>query len=213
MTNFIIRTSVQKQAVNIIILFCSSTAELCHSQWFPDGGEWSSVQGTARLSDHQHPGPTVRPRHWGAAPDHRYYRTLWCYRGCTSKSLTVSKFRGVGSTQWDHSLLKAIAKHDLARPPHGSVTISSWALHRLWVSFPGVKSPLDETRSWFPMCILMQRDLCGCVRVQWITETIEHLACTIGRVVQLSQLAFPRETDLNFPWEKFPKVKDRSSSV
>ena len=39
------------------------------------------------------------------------------------------------------------------------------------------------------------------VRVWWIMETLQHPACTVGWVVWLSQLAFPREGSLNFPWE------------
>ena len=40
------------------------------------------------------------------------------------------------------------------------------------------------------------------VRVWWIVETLKHLAGTIGWVAQLSQVAFPGEGNLNFPWEK-----------
>ena len=40
------------------------------------------------------------------------------------------------------------------------------------------------------------------VRIQWIMETLKHPACTIAWVAWLSQLAFPREGNLNFPWEK-----------
>ena len=41
-------------------------------------------------------------------------------------------------------------------------------------------------------------------RVWWIMETLKHLAiaCTVGWVAQLSQLASPGEGKLNFPWEK-----------
>ena len=37
------------------------------------------------------------------------------------------------------------------------------------------------------------------VRVWWNMETLKHQACTI---VTVSQLAFPREGNLTFPWEK-----------
>ena len=40
------------------------------------------------------------------------------------------------------------------------------------------------------------------VRVWLIMETLKHPACTLGLVAQLSQLAFPGEGNLNFPWEK-----------
>ena len=32
--------------------------------------------------------------------------------------------------------------------------------------------------------------------------TLKHPACTVGWVVRLLQLAFPREGNPNFPWEK-----------
>ena len=35
------------------------------------------------------------------------------------------------------------------------------------------------------------------VRVQWITETLKHPACTVGWVAWLLQLAFPRESNPN----------------
>ena len=37
------------------------------------------------------------------------------------------------------------------------------------------------------------------VRVWWNMETLKHQACTI---VTVSQLAFPREGNPNFPWRK-----------
>ena len=40
------------------------------------------------------------------------------------------------------------------------------------------------------------------VRVLWIMGTLKHPECTVGWVVQLSQLAFPGEGNLNFPWVK-----------
>ena len=40
------------------------------------------------------------------------------------------------------------------------------------------------------------------VRVWWIIETPKHPAYTIGWVVWPSQLAFPREGNPTFPWEK-----------
>ena len=40
------------------------------------------------------------------------------------------------------------------------------------------------------------------VRVWWIMETLKHPACTIGWIARLSQLAFPKERNLNFSWEK-----------
>ena len=40
------------------------------------------------------------------------------------------------------------------------------------------------------------------VRVWWIMETLKHPPCTVGWVARLSQLAFPREGNLNFPLEK-----------
>ena len=33
-------------------------------------------------------------------------------------------------------------------------------------------------------------------------KTLKHTACTIGWVVRLSQLVFPRDSNPNFPWEK-----------
>ena len=33
-------------------------------------------------------------------------------------------------------------------------------------------------------------------------ETLKHPACTIGWIARLSQLAFPKERNLNFSWEK-----------
>ena len=40
------------------------------------------------------------------------------------------------------------------------------------------------------------------VRVRWIIETLKHPACTLGWVARLSQLAFPGESNPNFPCEK-----------
>ena len=40
------------------------------------------------------------------------------------------------------------------------------------------------------------------VGVRWTKETLKHPACTVDWVARLSQLAFPREGNLNFPWEK-----------
>ena len=39
-------------------------------------------------------------------------------------------------------------------------------------------------------------------RVWWIMETLKLPVCTIGWVAQLSQLAFPRESNANFLWDK-----------
>ena len=40
------------------------------------------------------------------------------------------------------------------------------------------------------------------VRLRWIMETRKHPAYTVGWVAQLSQLALPRESNLNFRWER-----------
>ena len=40
------------------------------------------------------------------------------------------------------------------------------------------------------------------VRLRWIMETGKHPAYTVGWVAQLSQLALPRESNLNFRWER-----------
>ena len=48
------------------------------------------------------------------------------------------------------------------------------------------------------------KDPVGHVRVWRIMETLRHLTCTVGWVVRLSQLPFPREGNLNIPWEKSP---------
>ena len=45
------------------------------------------------------------------------------------------------------------------------------------------------------------------VRVRWIMETLKYPACAIGQVVQLSRLAFPGESNLNFPWENSQQDK------
>ena len=39
-------------------------------------------------------------------------------------------------------------------------------------------------------------------RVQWIMEILKYPACTIGWVARLSQLAFPEESNQDFPWEE-----------
>ena len=40
------------------------------------------------------------------------------------------------------------------------------------------------------------------VRVWWIVEAVKYPACIVGWVVRLSQLAFPGESNVIFPWEK-----------
>ena len=40
------------------------------------------------------------------------------------------------------------------------------------------------------------------INVWWIMETLKHPAWTLGWVARLSQLAFLRESNLNFPWGK-----------
>ena len=47
------------------------------------------------------------------------------------------------------------------------------------------------------------KDLIVHVRVWWIMETLKHPACTVDWVARLLQLAFPREGNPNFLWEKF----------
>ena len=51
-------------------------------------------------------------------------------------------------------------------------------------------------------CINICKDPVVHVGVWWIMETLTHPACTLGWVVRLSQLAFPGESNPNFPWEK-----------
>ena len=62
---------------------------------------------------------------------------------------------------------------------------------------------------YIPLCAIACINTCAHikdpevpVRVRWIMETLKHLACTVGWVAWLWLLAFPRESNLNFPWEK-----------
>ena len=50
--------------------------------------------------------------------------------------------------------------------------------------------------------VLVLEDRVVHVRVPWIMKTIKHPACTMGWVVQLSQLAFPGESKLNYLQEE-----------
>ena len=63
-----------------------------------------------------------------------------------------------------------------------------------------VHTPLCATAG-INICIHV-KDPVAHVGVRWIVETLEHPAYTIGWVVRLSQLTFPGESNLNFPWEK-----------
>ena len=70
------------------------------------------------------------------------------------------------------------------------------------VSFQG---RLSYVCPYAPVCInicVHVKDSVGHVRVCWINETLKHPAHTVGWVARLLQLAFPGESNLNFPWEK-----------
>ena len=70
------------------------------------------------------------------------------------------------------------------------------------VSFQG---RLSYVCPYAPVCInicVHVKDPVGHVRVCWINETLKHPAHTVGWVARLLQLAFPGESNLNFPWEK-----------
>ena len=66
----------------------------------------------------------------------------------------------------------------------------------------------DSLRASTPICAIACINICAhdlvvCVRIWWIIETLKHPACAVGWVVQLSQLAFPGESNPNFLWGKF----------
>ena len=67
-------------------------------------------------------------------------------------------------------------------------------------SLTSVSTPLCAT-TCLNLCAHM-KDPVVHVRVWWIMETLKPTACTEGWVVRLSQLAFPGESNQNFPWEK-----------
>ena len=64
----------------------------------------------------------------------------------------------------------------------------------------GVRTP-QQAIACIIICVRV-KDPAVLVRVQLIMETLKHLACTVGWVAQLSQLAFRGQSNPNFPWEK-----------
>ena len=141
-----------------------------------------------------------------------HYRCLLCLRHSILHSFSTGSWffypsLGEGISKWGGDVAQMVKSIGLSRrwrrfnsPVPQGIFFPESTFSEVFTHFTCVCTPLCAIACINILAHVKDPVVHG--RVPWIMETLKHPACTVGWAVRLSWLAFPRESNLNFPWEK-----------